>query len=158
MKFRALGLAALAATVMPLAAASAVAQEIVVRIEHVRALDVIDAASPADFAARVTIGNQTFTLGPVKDQNEIRPQDWVVRHRVTGGEHPIKLEVFDKDVTLNDPVDINRIEGKRHLDFAVNTNTCVVSGFAQPYRCGSRIVRAGTERKKAEVTFRVEVR
>lgn len=156
-----LGLAAFFAAALPLTpltAQSAVAQEIIVTVERVRALDVIDAASPADFVARITIGNQTIILGPIKDQNDIRPKDWIARHRVSAGDHPVKIEILDKDVALNDKIDINRVDQKRDLDFTVNTGSCTISGFSQAYRCGNRIVRGGAERKKAEITFKVDVR
>jgi hypothetical protein len=54
-------------------------------------------------------------------------------------------------------VDINRLPDKRDLDFEVDTRRCVVTGFAEEYKCGERIRRAGDERRRAEVTFTVDV-
>ena len=62
-----------------------------------------------------------------------------------------------KDIAADDPIDINRVDPKRSLDFVVNTRSCRLEGFSSPYRCGQRVVRAGGERKKAEMTFFVDV-
>ena len=70
----------------------------------------------------------------------------------------VKLSVFDKDVSVDDPIDINRIDNKRDIDFTVNTKTCKVEGFSSTYKCGAKITRAGKEKKAAEVTFIVMVK
>ncbi len=161
LSIRALSITALAAATLPFAAItshSAVAQEIVVTINRVRALDVIDAASKADFLARVTIAGQSFTVPAIRNQDDIQPTDWVFRHKVRPGNHPVKIEIVDKDLSRNDVIDINRAVNKRDLDIGVNTRLCLVTGLSESHRCGARIVRAGTERKKAEITFTIDVR
>jgi hypothetical protein len=71
----------------------------------------------------------------------------------------VKVEIFDKDVlSKDDLIDINRVDGKRDLDFRINTRTCRVLDFSQGLRCRERIRRSGTEKRKAEITFRVDVR
>lgn len=136
--------------------AAAQAQEIIVNIARVRALDVIDKLSKADFLARVTIDGEAFTTPAVRNQDDIRP-NWTLRKRVSPGVHNIKIEILDKDVSKNDLIDINRINGKRDLDFQVDTRNCIVTGFQQAYRCRSVIQRGGNEAKKAEITFTVDV-
>ncbi len=136
---------------------AATAAEIEIVIDRVRALDVIDLSGPADFFARVTIGGRVFETEPVKRQNDISP-NWIIRRRVHGGTHDVKLEILDKDVSRDDPIDINRVNPKRDLDFRVNTRYCTITGFAEPYDCGTVIQRAGGEKKSAEITFRVYVR
>lgn len=155
--------AAVALTATPLllgggTAAHAQMAEVIVKITQVRALDTIDAASPADFMARVTLaGGQPCSTTAIKDQNEIRPTDWVCRWTVPHGIHNVTIDLADKDVSVNDPIDINRLPNKRNLDFQVNTRNCNVRGFSQGHSCGDRITRSGDERKKAEITFVVEV-
>ncbi|MFM9939289.1 MAG: hypothetical protein ACKVP7_07325 [Hyphomicrobiaceae bacterium] len=161
LSIRALCIMGIAAAALPFAAAtsnSATTQEVVVTINRVRALDVIDAASKADFVARVTIAGQVFTTPPIRNQDDIQPTDWVFRHKVRPGAHPITIEILDKDVTRNDVIDINRAANKRSLDVGINTRLCQVTGLSELHRCGTRIVRAGTEPKKAEITFTVDVR
>ncbi|MEZ5852472.1 MAG: hypothetical protein R3D68_17710 [Hyphomicrobiaceae bacterium] len=136
---------------------AATAAEIEVVIDRVKALDVIDLSGGADFYAQVTIAGEVFKTEPMKDQNEISP-NWVIRKRVHHGTYDVKLEILDKDVSKDDPIDINRVDPKRDLDFRVNTRTCGITGFAQYYHCGTIIQRAGNEKKKAEITFRVYVR
>jgi hypothetical protein len=152
----ALAAAGLLATSMPVMAQAA---EVTVRITHVKALDVIDAASPADFLAIVSVGGEKPCATPiVKDKNEIRPTDWVCTFKVPAGVHDVKVRLADKDIAVNDPVDINRLPNKRDLDFKINTQNCVISGFAQIYTCGAAITRSGDERKKALITFVVTAR
>ena len=55
-------------------------------------------------------------------------------------------------------VDINRLDGKRDLDFTIDTRSCRIEGFVTTYRCGQTIVRTGKERKASEVTFTVQVK
>lgn len=153
-----LAAASLAVLAFGAAAAGEVrADEISVTIERVQALDKEDALSKPDFLARVTIAGEAFVTPVVRNQSEITP-NWVLRKTVPAGTHAIKVEILDKDITKNDFVDINRIDGKRDLDFTVNTRTCAIAGFSSAYRCGSKIVRAGAERRKAEVTFSVAVK
>lgn len=141
-----------------LAPIAASADEITVTILRVSALDRDDALSRPDFLARVTIAGEAFVTKPILNQTDIQPTDWVFRKTVSAGSHEVKVEILDKDITKNDFVDINRIDNKRDLDFTVNTRRCTVTGFSPSYRCGNRIVRAGGERKKAEITFRVDAR
>jgi hypothetical protein len=150
--------AALAAGLTVLGPVHARADEITVTISRVKSLDRADNLSRPDFLARVTIAGESFVTKPVMNKDEIQPTDWVFRKSVTPGNHPIKIEILDKDVTRNDPVDINRVNGKRDLDFGINTQRCMVTGLKPPYRCGALIVRAGEERKRAEITFAVDAR
>lgn len=150
--------AGLAFTLAPFATSNAAtAEEIIVTITHVKALDKIDALSKADFMARVTIGGERLTTDAVKNLDNIRP-NWVIRKRVSEGTHDVKLEILDKDVSKNDLIDINKVANKRDLDFKVNTRNCNISGFSGGYSCGDSIKRAGEENRRAEVTFKVEVR
>ena len=78
------------------------------------------------------------------------------------GTFPVKLEIYDHNV-LKKPtlVDINRLPDKRDLDFTIVNDgggRCTVKGFAQDFSCHATIKRAGDERRKAEVVFRVDVR
>ena len=138
--------------------ATAQADEITVRIKRVKAIDPGDALSRPDYLARVTIAGETFVTKPILNQTDISPPDWVFRKSVSPGWHDVKVEILDKDLTKNDFVDINRVDGKRDLDFKVNTRRCDISGFSGSVDCGSDIVRAGAERKSAEVTFTVRSR
>lgn len=129
---------------------------ITVTVEHVKGLDVADAFSKGDFFARVTIGGKAVETQPVKQQNDIRP-NWKLSHTVPNGRHDVTLEIYDKDLTKVEAIDINRVDNKRKLDFTVDTRSCSISGLTGVSRCGQKIVRAGAERKKAEVTFSVAV-
>jgi hypothetical protein len=137
----------------------AVAQEIIVTVERVRALDRIDpGGGAADFYAKVTIDGETFRTKRIRRANDIRPY-WVFRKRVGPGVKAVKFEIYDKDVlSKDDSIDINRLAGKRHLDFKVDTRRCRVLEFSPNYGCGQTIVRSGVENKRAEVRFRVNVR
>jgi hypothetical protein len=132
----------------------------VVTVSEVRALDRTDTpiGGPADFYARITIAGETTRTKFTRNQDLARP-NWQVTKKVAPGKHDVKLEIFDRDaLKADDLIDINRIANQRDLDFAVDTRRCRISGFASGYRCGNAIKRAGTERKKAEVTFAVDVR
>jgi len=158
---RVMGMAAGAALVLGpgvgVASTAASAEEITVRITRVKALDKIDANSEADFYAQVTIAGETFKSDPVQDKDDIRP-NWVFTKKVAAGVHDVKVVIMDKDVAKDDAVDINRVGSKRDLDFRVNTERCMISGFTNPYRCGASIVRAGNETRRAEITFSVDVK
>jgi hypothetical protein len=138
-------------------ASQARADEIIVTIERVTALDQEDALSRPDFLARVTIAGEAFVTPVIRNQNTITP-NWVLSKNVPAGTHNVKVEILDQDVTKNDLADINRVDNKRDIDFTVNTRNCRIQGFSSPFRCGSKIVRAGTERRKARVTFSVAVK
>ncbi len=131
--------------------------EVTVTLHQLIALDKADAFSSEDFYARVTIGGQTFKSDKVRQTDAIIP-NWKFSAVVPNGRTDVKIEVFDKDVQVDDQIDINRIDPKRDLDFVVNTRNCRVEGFAQAYSCGTDIRRAGGERKKAEMVFMVTVK
>lgn len=135
--------------------AQASSRDVTVTVISVKAVDKMDVFSRADFYARVTINGQVQVTQRVRQQNEIRP-DWKITARVPSGRHNIKLEILDKDVSVDDPIDINKVANKRDLDFTIDTRGCRVGGFSSGFRCGSPITRAGTERKAAEVTFSVD--
>lgn len=141
----------------PAAAKAAPGHQVTVVIQRVRALDKIDQLSKADFLARVTIAGQSETVQRVREGDDISP-NWRITKTVPPGRHDIRLEIFDKDLSKNEPIDINRLANKRHQDFTIDTRTCRISGFAGFPRCNTPIVRGGTKPKKAEVTFRVEVK
>lgn len=146
------------ATLMPRdAAAQAGSHEITITISRVKAVDKMDMFSKADFFARATIGGEALASPTARQADDIQP-NWKFVKRVSPGLHKVKLEVLDKDATKADPVDINRLNAKRDLDFAVNTRNCRIEGFTSSYKCGATISRAGKERKSAEVTFTVEVK
>ncbi|MGD9805313.1 MAG: hypothetical protein AB7E81_15695 [Hyphomicrobiaceae bacterium] len=158
--FRSVWLAGLVAIpVVAGAAQSAAADEVIVTVEHVLALDKIDlpTAGQADFYAQVTIDGRTVKSKFIRRADEIRP-NWVMPVRVRPGKHRVKLEILDHNVMMKPTlVDINRLPGKRDLDFEVDTRRCVVTGFAEEYKCSARIRRAGAERRRAEITFTVDV-
>jgi hypothetical protein len=140
--------------------AAAQNKEIVVSINRVTALDKYDGpvGNKADFFARVTISGTTFTTKPIRQQDDIRP-NWIITKPVGDGKHDVKLEILDSDVTNPpDPIDINRVDKKRDLDFTVDTRRCIIEGFVVDYRCRTTISRAGAERKKAAISFTVNVR
>jgi hypothetical protein len=145
----------------PLASSDAQAQsrphEITITVSRVRAVDRLDIFSRADFFARSTIGTDAQNTPFVRQQNDIRP-NWRLVHQVPAGRHDVGLELFDRDLTKNDPVDINRVANKRRLDFTIDTRTCRITGLTGISRCKNTIVRAGAEPKSAEVTFTVDVR
>jgi hypothetical protein len=131
--------------------------EVIIKITRVRALDQADAFSKGDFYAKVNIGGETVSTPPVKQEASITP-NWVVSRKVKAGVVKVNIGIFDKDVSVDDPIDINRINNKKDLDFTINTKTCRVEGFASTYRCGAKISRAGKEKKAAEITFIVTVK
>lgn len=148
-----LGLSALGAT-------SVAAEEIIVTIESVRALDKVDqiTAGKADFFALATIDGKPVKSPVIKRSDDIKP-NWVLSAPVGRGVFDVRLELFDKDVlSKDDPIDINRVDGKRHLDFQVDTRNCQVKGFSQGYSCRRAITRSGAEKKMAEIVFSVDVK
>lgn len=130
--------------------------EIQVTIHRLLALDKGDAFSSEDFYARVTIGGQVFKSQPIKQTDGIIP-NWRFSAIVPNQRTDVKIEVFDKDLQVDDQIDINRIDPKRDLDIVVNPRTCRIEGMSQAYRCGTDVTRSGNERKKAEMTFMVQV-
>lgn len=154
---------ALVAPVLTAAVLPAAAEEVIITVEHVRALDKIDSvlAGQADFYAQVTIDGKTIKSKGIKRHDDISP-GWVMAVPVSRrGNFPVKLEIYDHNV-LKKPtlVDINRLPDKRDLDFNIvieGPGRCTVKGFANDFPCHAVIKRAGDERRKAEVTFRVDV-
>jgi hypothetical protein len=162
-KFRALvcALAALPLSTLALGTTATTAAakdpEVIIKVTRLRALDQADAFSKGDFYAKVTINGEAVSTPPVKQEQSITP-DWIVSKKVKAGVVKVNLAVFDKDVSVDDPIDINRLDNKRDLDFTVNTKTCKIEGFSSTYKCGAKITRAGKEKKDAEVTFIVTVK
>lgn len=139
------------------AGAQAAKHEVTLTVTRFKALDKADELSAGDFFARVTIDGQKLTTSVISDRAEVRP-DWKLSKSVSPGVHKMKLELIDKDVSIDDPIDINRLGNKRDLDFTIDTRSCVIKGFATDYKCGAMISRAGGERKMAEISFRVDVK
>lgn len=154
--------AALMAMVCGAAAAPAAADQIIITVESLQALDRIDpGGGQADFYAQVTIDGTVYRSPRIRRADVVRP-NWTFSKRVRPGTYQVKLEIFDKDVfSKDDQIDINRLDGKRDLDFRVRTRPCSVLDFAEPYVCRGRsvtITRAGRERKSAEIRFTVDAR
>ena len=153
---RAVMTALISAGAMTLAMGQAQAAELTVKIIHVRALDKFDEFSNGDLYAKVTIDGDIQSTPVVKGDNEIKP-GWKITRKVSSGDHKVKVELLDKDVTQDDPIDINRVDKKRDLEFVV-TPRCRIEGFSSTYKCGSTITRAGKEAKKADISFSVSVK
>ncbi|MDO9381375.1 MAG: hypothetical protein Q7T86_00780 [Hyphomicrobiaceae bacterium] len=134
----------------------ALADEITVSVTSVNGLDKVDELSGGDYFARVTIDGDAQSTPVVKDKS-FKP-DWKIKKSVSGGEHKLKLELIDKDLSEDDPVDINRLDNKRDLEFTVDTKSCKIEGFSSTQRCGSTITRAGKENKRAEISFKITVK
>lgn len=151
-------LAGVALAVVVGAAAPALADDIIIRIEHVRALDKIDPTTSPDFYAVVTVDGKEYKTQRIRNAPDIRP-NWEIVANVPRGRSNVNIAILDKDILKKDDlIDINRVDGKRDLDFQVDTRGCDVLGFSQGYGCRDRIVRGGNEKKAAEITFRVDVR
>lgn len=147
----------LAASSIALAPAGAAAAEVTITITKFHALDRADDLSRGDFFARATIDGEAQVTPTVSDQAEVSP-DWKISKTVSGGTVNVKLELIDKDVSVDDPIDINRLDNKRDLDFTVNTSSGVIEGFSETYKTGQTITRAGGEKKKASISFKVDVK
>lgn len=148
-----------AAAAVPLVAGTAMtaaADTITLRIESLRAIDKLDPLGQADFFARVTIDGQVFQTKRIRRADVVHP-NWEFPHQTNKRSVDVKIEIFDKDIlTPSDLIDINRVDNKRDLDFRVtNERRCRVIGFADDYRCRDKVIRAGRERKAAEITFSV---
>lgn len=137
-------------------ASTALADDITVTVTSVKGLDKVDELSGGDYFARITIAGDAKTTEIVK-KSVFKP-DWSVTKSVSAGEHDVKLELIDKDIAEDDPVDINRLDNKRSLEFKVNTKTCRIEGFSTTQKCNATITRAGKENKKAEISFKVSVK
>ena len=154
------GLAALGFGVAVLAPTEAAAQpthEITVTVTKFRALDRADDLSNGDFFARLTIDGQSVTSPVLDAKAEVKP-DWKLSKSVPPGVHKVKLELIDKDVSVDDPIDINKVDKKRDLEFQIDTKSCRIEGFSETYKCGATITRSGGEEKKATISFTVNVK
>lgn len=139
------------------AGAQGAKHQVTVTITRFKAVDKADELSAGDFFARVTIDGEKLNSAVISDRSEVRP-DWKLTKAVSPGVHKVKLELIDKDVSVDDPIDINRLGNKRDLDFTIDTRSCRIEGFATPYKCGGTITRAGGEKKMAEISFKVDVK
>jgi hypothetical protein len=150
--------AALAAAGMSVSASAQQTSEIVISIDSLRAIDKPDAFSKADFFARVTIAGETFNTKIARQADWPKP-GWQVSKRVPRGRHDVRIELFDKDLTKDDPIDINprKDQPKRALDLTVSTPSCSISGLSGA-SCNRSIKRAGDEKKSAEIVFTVSVK
>lgn len=152
----ALPLLALATLAPSVSQAETANQELTVSISRIRALDKADELSKGDLYARVTIDGEVQKTPVAKGENEVKP-GWKITKKVSPGDHTVKVELLDRDVAQDDPIDINRVDKKRDLDFTV-TKGCRIEGFSSTFKCGSTITRAGAEQKKAEISFSVSVK
>lgn len=135
----------------------AAAAEIVITVTKFHALDRADELSSGDFFARMRI-NGKAAFSPVLTGETVFTPNWKLTLPAKSDKNDVNLSLIDKDVSVDDPIDINRIGNKRDLDFTVNTKTCRIEGFAQTYKCGQTITREGSETKKASISFTVEVK
>ncbi|WP_295559523.1 hypothetical protein [uncultured Hyphomicrobium sp.] len=150
--------AALAAgATMVLAAGQAAAEEIVVTITEFHALDRADDLSSGDFFARIRIDGKA-AFSPVLTGEKVFKPNWKLTLPAKSGVNEVNLSLIDKDLTVDDPIDINRVANKRDLDFTVNTKTGKIEGFSKTYKTGQLITRTGSEKKKAAISFKVEVK
>ncbi len=133
------------------------AAEIVITVTKFHALDRADELSSGDFFARMRI-NGKAAFSPVLTGETVFTPDWKLTLPAKSGKNDVNLSLIDKDVSVDDPIDINRIAKKRDLDFTVNTKTCRIEGFAETYKCGQTITREGSETKKASISFTVDVK
>ena len=131
--------------------------EITITITKVKAIDQIDAFSKGDFYARASIGKDVQTTPVAKQQAEIQP-NWKLSYKVPPGKHTLKLEILDKDLTADDPIDVNPLDKNRVLEATIDTRRCRISGYGKSYRCGAKVTTTGREKKAAEVTFIVDVK
>lgn len=138
-------------------ATSASAAEIVITVTKFKALDRADDLSDGDFFARMRINGKAAFSPVLTGQAEYTP-NWKLTLPAKSGVNEVNLSLIDKDVSVDDPIDINRVANKRDLDFTVNTKTCRIEGFAETYKCGQTITRAGSEKKKATISFTVTVK
>ena len=138
-------------------ATSASAAEIVITVTKFKALDRADDLSDGDFFARMRINGKAAFSPVLTGQAEYTP-NWKLTLPAKSGVNEVNLSLIDKDVSVDDPIDINRVANKRDLDFTVNTKTCRIEGFAETYKCGQTITRAVSEKKKATTYFTVTVK
>jgi hypothetical protein len=138
-------------------AAAQGSHEITVTVTRFQALDKADELSSGDFFARLRIDGKAAFSPELTGQSEFTP-DWKLTLPASGGKVTVNLSLIDKDVSVDDPIDINRLPNKRDLDFTVDTRTGRIEGFSESYKTGQTITRAGTENKKASISFKVDVK
>lgn len=153
------GLAVIGGGVVTLAPSEAAAQshEITITVTRFKALDKADELSAGDFFARMRINGKAAFSPVLSGQSEFKP-NWKLTLPAKAGVNEVNLSLIDKDVSVDDPIDINRLPNKRDLDFTVNTNTGRIEGFAQSHKTGQTITRSGGENKKADISFVVTVK
>jgi len=149
-------LAAFAGTVAA-APTGAAAEEIIITITKLQPLDKADELSAGDFFARMRVDGKAAFSPVLSGDGEMSP-NWRLTLPTKPGVVAVNLAIIDKDVSVDDPIDINRVANKRDLDFTVNTRTGKIDGFAERYKTGQTITRAGTENKKARISFKVDVK
>jgi hypothetical protein len=151
--------AALAFSAVALSGApsGAEAAEITITVTKFHALDRADELSSGDFFGRMTIDGKA-AFSPVLTGETVFTPDWKLTLPAKSGVNKVNLSLIDKDLSVDDPIDINKVEKKRDLDFTVNTRTGKIEGFSKAYKVGDTITRAGTETKKAEISFIVTVK
>ncbi len=135
----------------------ALADEITVSITSVKGLDKVMKLFRAAIISPESRSTVKLSLRRSRRTRE-RSSRKGIKKSVSSGEHKVKLELIDKDLTEDDPVDVNRLANKRDLEFTVDTKSCEIEGFSSSPRCGSTIVRAGKENKKAEISFKITVK
>lgn len=147
------------ASAMALAPADAAAQshEITITVTRFQALDKADELSSGDFFARMRVEGKAAFSPVLTGQDEFTP-NWKLTLPISAGKQNVNLALIDKDVSVDDPIDINRLPNKRDLDFTVDTRTGRIEGFAESYKLGQTITRAGDENKKASISFKVDVK
>ncbi|MBN8913258.1 MAG: hypothetical protein J0H65_14615 [Rhizobiales bacterium] len=138
------------------APSGAAAEQVIITVKKFHALDKADELSAGDFFARMRLGGKAAFSPVLTGQEEFSP-NWKLTLPAKSGKNDVNLSLIDKDVSVDDPIDINRLPNKRDLDFTVNTKTCRIEGFAETYKCGQTITRAGSETKKASISFTVDV-
>ncbi|HEX2843343.1 hypothetical protein [Hyphomicrobium sp.] len=154
------GLATIGFGLASLTSSEAAAQpphEITVTVSKFTPLDRADDLSDGDFFARLTIDGQAVVSPTLSAKGAEKP-GWKLTKSVPPGVHKVKLELIDKDVSVDDPIDINKVDKKRDLDFAIDTKSCRIEGFSETYKCGATITRSGGEAKKATIEFTVAVK
>lgn len=138
-------------------AAAQGSHEITVTVLSFKALDKADELSAGDFFARIRIDGKSAFSPELTGQSEFKP-NWTLTLPASGGKVSVNLALIDKDLSVDDPIDINRLPNKRDLDFTVDTRTGRIEGFSQTYKTGQTITREGAEQKKATISFKVDVR
>lgn len=135
--------------------------KIVITVHELKPSDKYDELTPGDLFARMTINGQATSTEILKQATQpgvvIKP-NWTLSQAVAPGKHKVKLELVDKDLSVDDVIDINRLDNRRELEFEVDTRSCRISGFASDQKCKARITRTGKEKKAAEITFSIDVK